>query len=487
MDIFFGKPGGGKGVGFAFKAIVWLMENPDGAIVGNFAFKLSPWLTRKKKSQIGLVGYLEKWFRKSFDIDRRFFPLTDEQTQEFYRYRVNEDWKLYEAAAERDDRRKVCTGFDIDACTKSRPILYLVDEAGQIFGSREWANTGAGALFYAAQHRKLGDETWLCSQSYKDIDVALIRKCQFFIHCKNRGKLRAFWFRQPDDFIYAIYDHIPTGLPGDKPMDGFTIKKDEKGLDLLQTFDTTAGVGMRQGGGHGDMDKKTKGIPWKVFITVLCLFPVVTFTGFWFFLTRVQAHYRQTQSPKNETGAGQHLQTNGYFSPGFGLPGFDLDRVRESGRQVSTLTGLPVEQPAEIVCEGWTQIAQTNGKPRMLVTLSDGRTADSAYGEVQRVERWSVRVFGETFKMKLKVSNDEVAWHAVVGGYGPNINVTPSTGLPGFIGTPADLRADIVTIGSRPGGVEKINGILPMTHETVPFTPGIHSATTQSRAPGAQQ
>jgi hypothetical protein len=457
MDVYFGKPGGGKGVAFAWHGITWLMANPDGAVVGNFAFILPPWLTKSFKPMIGLVAYLSKWYRTTFDVQKRWFPLTDEQCKEFYRWRVGEDWKLFEVDAEKNPRG-IVQSFDIQACTRSRRILYLIDEAGQIFGSREWANTGAGVLFYAAQHRKLGDDTWLCSQSYKDIDVALMRKCQTFIHCVNRGKLKVWILRQPDVFEQRFYDHVPTGLPGDRPMNVETLKKDPQMLDLWQTFDTTAGVGMRSGGGLGDMGRKPKGVPWRFFIIGVCLFPVVSFLFLNWAMHRGLKAF--THSSVAQSVVKSSVPTNGYWSPGFGLPGFDIGRLGTASVLPGAVSAgvLNSNVPAldddgkKIICDGWSmEPSNVFGVDHVRVMLSDGRVADSKFGEVQQIERWRVKVFGDWFEMRKKTpefeplpQNFEVP---------PNIWQYAPPALPGSPDGTGSGGVDVVEIGQRPAPV----------------------------------
>jgi hypothetical protein len=58
-------------------------------------------------------------------------------------------------------------------------------------------------------------------------------------------------------------------------MHTLTFKDDERGRKLLQTFDTTAGVGMRGGRGRGDLKSKKSGIPWKYFLLAMVVVPVV--------------------------------------------------------------------------------------------------------------------------------------------------------------------------------------------------------------------
>lgn len=274
MDLVDGKPGAGKGRYFAEMGIQKLVESPETVIITNFAFEIEPWINGHHESQIGLREFLRQYHKHVLDVEKRIYFLTDEQCQEFYRWRVNDAGELFGADVEKNDKG-IVQKFDIDICLKARQTMYLIDEAGQMFGSRNWANTGAGVIFYAAQHRKLGDDTQLASQSFKDIDVALVRKCQLFKRCRNRSKLRVGIFRQPEDYKVHVYENPPTGTAGQVPMHTLTFKDDERGRKLLQTFDTTAGVGMRGGRGRGDLKSKKTGIPWKYFLLAMVVVPVV--------------------------------------------------------------------------------------------------------------------------------------------------------------------------------------------------------------------
>jgi hypothetical protein len=274
MDLIDGKPGAGKGRFFAELGIAKLVQEPETVILTNFAFELQPWVNGHGDPQIGLLAFLKRFHRSVIGVEKRIYFLTDEQCQEFYTWRVNEKGELFQAETKKNDKG-IVSEFDIAACLSARQTMYLVDEAGQMFGSRNWANTGAGVMFYAAQHRKLGDDTQLASQSFKDIDVALVRKCQLFKRCRNRGKLRVGIFRQPEDFKVHVYENPPTGAQGQVPMHTLTFKDDERGRLLLQTFDTTAGVGMRGGRGRGDLRAKKSGIPWKYFLAGMVIIPLV--------------------------------------------------------------------------------------------------------------------------------------------------------------------------------------------------------------------
>lgn len=280
-----GKPGGGKGL-VAMREIVEELVHGDRVIVTDLPIRMGPWLrnvslsspwgkTRGEKYQpeIGLLGYLREKYGDTFRADERIFLLPEVDAKEFYlrRYDV-EKGEWVELEAERDDKGRV-TSFD--TVRQTYGCLYVTDECWRTFGARQWQETGAGVLFYAAQHRKFGDEWFIVCQHTKQIDVALRQVAQDYWVVRNHGKLKLGVFRQPDMFSVAIFDSPPTGAGGVAPMERRFFRLDKRGLGSC--YDTAAGTGV-VGGRAADLNEKRRGLPFVMFVAFL----VLVMAGFWF-------------------------------------------------------------------------------------------------------------------------------------------------------------------------------------------------------------
>jgi len=387
-----GKPGGGKGLYTAAKTVEELLLTQRD-IMGNFAWEKLPWVNGEFRPQMGLSAYMTLRHRGTHGCESRIWRLTDDACRDFYLYRavsevkaveleslglatrvvesdgvlVPSEWqvkrtkvlmraKVTETSASKDGA-KICA-FDTTLIAAAGGCLIVLDEAWRHWGSRNWQNTGEGILYYLSQHRKTGDDLFICSQAVKDIDAALVRKSQDFLLCVNRGMLRMGRFKQPDNIKVEVYEHPPTGHMM-RPMRTEVFKIDKQGL--AQTYDTTAGVGLT-GRMVGDMGKKRPGIPFKYLIAALCVFPFVM----WFLLSKGLHAATKTgvdsvvHTSTNKT-VGQNIA--GYFS------GPQNSRSFTNANQAETVT-----------CTGYAYMGAY-----WLVYLSDGRILNSKRDDVSRI------------------------------------------------------------------------------------------------------
>lgn len=271
MSIHFitGKPGGGKGL-VALQKIIDELVNGDRAIITNLALRIEPWIRKVSKRgtvvykpEIGLRNYLLSKYGKDFDCTKRIKLLMDDQTREFFLHRRNCE-NFIELKPQRDSNGR-CIEFDTAPALQNGGVFYVIDEAWRDFGSRDWQNTGKGVLFYAAQHRKLGDDWLIVTQHTKQIETALRQVAQDYWVCTNHSKLKMGFFRQPDIFSVAIYDQAPTGAAL-QPMERKVFKLDKAGLGGC--YDTAAGVGV-SGFASADLNERKTGLPWWVSILMI--------------------------------------------------------------------------------------------------------------------------------------------------------------------------------------------------------------------------
>jgi len=259
MSISFvtGKPGAGKGL-YALQNIVDELVKGTRPIVTNLAIKMDPWLSGDGKPQAGLLAYLQRKFGQTFDAEKRVVLLTDEQCSEFYRWRYDRQrCELVELPITETSKGGACSAFDTTLASAHGGIFYVIDEVWKFFGARDWATTGKGALFYAAQHRKLGDDVLLVTQSSKQVDSGLRLLAQDFHQVRNHSLERIGIFRQPGVFTVSVFADIPT--PSSEPQTRTVFKLDAPGLG--GSYDTSAGVGII-GRTTADVGKRKKGLHW---------------------------------------------------------------------------------------------------------------------------------------------------------------------------------------------------------------------------------
>src|SRR6185312_3105972 len=83
-----------------------------------------------------------------------------------------------------------------------------------------------------------------------------------------------------------------------------------------------------------------------------------------------------------------------------------------------------------VECVGWVRCAQGMLGEYVQVMLSDGRIADSRYGEVQKIERWKVRAFDEDFKIRMPVATGSVIQETITPTYYSSAAETPEISSP---------------------------------------------------------
>jgi hypothetical protein len=379
-----GKPGGGKGL-LTQQQHVDELQKGTRCIITSLPVRVEPWVNGRFEPMIGLRQFLHKKFGKDFDVGTRVFLLDDEQAAEFFLWRVI-DGKLVKAEAEyktsKEGERRIM-GYDTSLAAKSGPTMYSIDEAWKHWGSRNWQKTGEGMLFYGAQHRHFGDDVLIVTQHTKQIDPAIQRVAQDFWVVRNHGKMTFGMFRQPAVFSVCIYDQPPTGASID-PMSRKVFTLDKAGL--AQTYDTSAGIGL-SGRMMADVGARGKGLPpWLMVVAVFGLLALA-----WFVVTH-----------------GARMMTHAFTKAGNPAAKVVQDAVLKPGKVAAADTFLkPVLVPGEksvdvvtneVFCVG--HILLSHGT--ILVMLSDGRVADSRDGEVQKVYKRAVVVFGNRYEVRFR-------------------------------------------------------------------------------------
>jgi hypothetical protein len=382
-----GKPGGGKGL-LAMQQLIDELRDGTRPIITSLAVEVEPWVSSDWRPMIGLRQYLLKTYNKDFDVRKRMFLLKEEEAAQFFLWRVI-DGKLVKAEAEykkmNDGRDGCLMSFETELAGRSGGVLYCIDEAWKFWGSRNWQKTGEGMLFYGAQHRKFGDDVLICTQHTKQIDPAIQRVAQDFWVVRNHGKMTFGMFRQPAVFSVCIYDQAPTGASID-PMSRKVFTLDRAGL--AQTYDTSAGVGL-SGRMMADVGRRGKGLPWwgmivAVFAVLAGLYFALSFGSK--LLTRAMTKGSKPLAKSITAGLGKAVQSTAVGGPPVGGDNSPALPFRSPG-------GVETN---EITCSGYFMMP----RGRVVVFLTDGRIADSLDGEVQRVYKRKVEVFGGSFPIR---------------------------------------------------------------------------------------
>ncbi|HVU27379.1 MAG TPA: zonular occludens toxin domain-containing protein [Verrucomicrobiae bacterium] len=402
-----GKPGGGKGL-LAMQQVIDELLQGTRPIITNLAVRVEPWVNGSHQPMIGLRSYLLKAFGKHFDCDKRIHILPDEEIAAFYLWRVV-DGKLVKSnynAKKTRDGDEIIIDFDTANGATSGPCMYVVDEAWKFYGSRNWQRTGEGVLFYNAQHRKFGDDVLIVTQHTKQIDPAVQRVAQDFWVVRNHSKLSIGMFRQPDVFSVAIYECAPTGSQ-QEPMTRKLFRLDKKGI--AQTYDTSAGVGL-SGRMVADIGGRRKGLPWWgiLILAVAIIFALSQAPKLLGTFTSWMMH-----SPKKVSKPAQQVALSARRT---NSPAQTEDSLRDSAQQQAVLPKSTSENTDTnlVVCTGYVYFPH-----HILVQLSDGRTADSMFGEVQRINPRQVTVFNEVFPVQ-HLLNSQIAYSPAPSMYQPD-------------------------------------------------------------------
>jgi len=201
-----------------------------------------------------LAEYLHDKYGETFDLLERLTIIEDDEIEFFYCHRGRGLEKL---PLEMDKKGRPAA-FDIAAAQASGGVFYLLDEVHLKFGARNWQNMGQAATFYSSQHRKLGDDVVLISQSPKMVDTTFRALAQDYVVLRNHALEKIFFFRQPKVFSRQTFLNLPTA--NEKPQEKSILRYDLDGI--MKTYDTSQGIGIHERGDADTKDTKKKGFHW---------------------------------------------------------------------------------------------------------------------------------------------------------------------------------------------------------------------------------
>lgn len=264
-------------------------------------------------------------------------------------------------------------------------VCYIIDEAHMHFGARYWERTEDEALWYGSQHSKLCDTVWFVTQSISNVVKQLRDLAQDYIYCRNLRKEKRGLFRAGNNFV--AHTHLRVQQPGSTEDD--PIEKDRYELDpeLIECYDTSAGVGV-PGGGKADKGEKVKGLSVKwIWAGAVAAFAALWVIGGYFprFLRYGLVHVSGIEANHSVTGSKLAAQM----------------AVRPSMQAMQEVHTPPMGE-ARPVAQVQTELGQKDlwvtgvvgrrvgGNVLVNVMLSDGRTLTESDGTLARLDRTSV-------------------------------------------------------------------------------------------------
>lgn len=307
IEGYLGKPGGGKSYA-ATAEILRALEASDSVVVTNVALDL------------GAVAAYFAAKGRDVDVASRVYVLRDDEAGTFWRVRLRrrspgalyvgpvrlnavydpdlkvpafpevqegEEWDQYlkaygEWAKAQDLARKrdkvQAESFDSSELfgrpEDFAPHLYVIDECGLLFNSRCWMQRGRELVYWAAQHRKLGDTAVLIVQAASMIDKSLRELAQSWTVFSNGAyrNLGAF-VRAPRYVFWRRYTGTPG--PGNEPECTGRFSVDPAGVGAC--YSSRAGVGMR--GVGAPAERRARGLHPAFLLAVPVVVALVVWGG----------------------------------------------------------------------------------------------------------------------------------------------------------------------------------------------------------------
>lgn len=260
VEFIGGKPGAGKSllsVTFVIEELVYGRR----IVVTNLPLKLD-----------ALNEYLQKKYPDAnVDLSKRVRLLNEDEFAEFFRYRENG----VALEIEKDEKGKPIR-CDYSKISKDDVgVFYVLDELHIAFNARAWMTTGAAAIYYLSQHRKLGDDVFCITQSTANVDKQFRSVAQEFHQVRNLSKERWGYLRGPQKFQVKTYLQQPT-TTGEAAIrtTHFTMP-----MEVAKCYDTAAGVGIVGRSGADKGTKKKGGLPFWTIWAAFGLVAVVVVVG----------------------------------------------------------------------------------------------------------------------------------------------------------------------------------------------------------------
>lgn len=237
INFICGKPGGGKSL-LAAKKIIEELGTTNRMIVTNLPLNF-----------INLHSYLREKGKEA-DLEKRIQVLDETECKKFWEHR----------GPGRPQMKITDRGIKMEV---KEGVLYVIDEFHLFYNSREWQTVGKEAIYYASQHRHLGDDVIAVTQFVGNVDKQFRVLAESFTLMRNLSKERWMGIAMPRLFFWRSYLDCPS--PSATVIESGTFRLDVSGI--ASCYYTAKGVGL-EAVGAADTQVKRKGIPF-AFVIVL--------------------------------------------------------------------------------------------------------------------------------------------------------------------------------------------------------------------------
>lgn len=267
-----GNPGGGKSSSVYEDVIYHELVHGKRHIATNLAIDVD-----------ALAEYIYKEHSEYFGIYQRLRILTPSECLDFYnhpRKGLDITERIDVATGSVWSAKKQCTvevkenrpdfsmrGMYLDEKTKNPDYVgtvFVIDEAQEFFNSRNWQTTSEDTLYYNTQHRKCMDDVHIITPNISYIDKQFRDVAQDFTRYRNLSYEWAGFFALPKRILWSVYLSPPTSAQGKAMKTGWR----KLNIELANTFDTAAGVGVKGAGADKGLKPK-RGIPLWVMVVGL--------------------------------------------------------------------------------------------------------------------------------------------------------------------------------------------------------------------------
>jgi hypothetical protein len=410
MSVFYicGKPGGGKTY-IGVKQICEELADPKSNrfIVTNIALKMPE-----------LAEWCHKHCRHEVNLAERVRILDDVETGEFWLY---EPGREFQGRREIKMRRRTMDVPDFEDRAE-RGCLYVIDEVHVYFGARDWQATGGDATFFLSQHRKLNCDVVMITQHPEQTDKALRRLAQEYMSVRNLLREPILGFNLGT--LFGAFRYVRTLNSPQSPNpaafeSGFVSLNPE---EIGKLYDTTAGVGIAGRVAPPSSPKRGRHVAWLLLPIgiVACLgiygFKHIDTINKWLAHSMAHLFFHASDAVVPSISV---ARPSASFSPP-PVPGnltLNPSKMFGGGSSSSTpilprVVSSTNDPETEVYCTGFCVLGKN-----IMVFLSDGRTAYSAYGDVQMIRTERVEVFGSWFPVwstaQIMKQHPEMVYHAM--------------------------------------------------------------------------
>lgn len=351
----FGKPGAGKSYWGLAHIIKELTTSPR-TVVTNLAIRPGELNAYLQDSEADVMGKLR--------------IISNDDLKEWWRYRGKLDPS--DPVSPWTDLAPPEQSGKTNFVPSPGPVLYVLDEIHIAFNARAWTSTGPAALFYLSQHRKLGDDVVLISQTPGQVDKQLRALSQEWIHLINLQKLKLMlMWCLPNRLLWKSFSNQPTR--GEPIVATGLLYVDRKGM--ANCYDTACGAGIA-GGGNADKNAKRRGMPWQT----LALLPLIGM-GLWFGGSKLFSVGFQQFLPQSQPTVHPKVSQ------------VEVPRPPADPIPISTPAPEKAPEPALRVTH-WYRAG-----PYAAVFLSDGTKADTKNGLLEGLSKSHATVNGTKFPL----------------------------------------------------------------------------------------